>query len=68
MIHTHKFLSWLFKYHYPSLHCIYAEALMYMKTKVRNRMNVENDMRLALPSTRLQNPWSAANLQGQPSH
>ena len=43
-------------------------ALLHMKTKERNRMNVEDDMRLALSSTQPRVSRLAADVQGQPSH
>ena len=39
-----------------------------MKTKERNRMNVEDDMRLALSSTQPRISRLAADVQGQQSH
>ena len=43
-------------------------ALLHMKTKERNQMNVEEDMRLALSSTQSRISRLAADVQGQPSH
>ena len=43
-------------------------ALLHMKTKERNRMNVEEDMRLALSSTQPRISRLAVDVQGQPSH
>ena len=43
-------------------------ALLHMKTKERNRMNVEEDMRLALSSTQPRISQLAVDVQGQPSH
>ena len=43
-------------------------ALLHIKMKERNRMSVEDDMRLALSSTQPRISPLAADVQGQPSH
>ena len=43
-------------------------ALLHTKTKERNRMNVEDDMRLGLSSTQPRISRLAADVQGQQSH
>uniref|UniRef100_UPI00358FBA27 zinc finger BED domain-containing protein 5-like n=1 Tax=Myxine glutinosa TaxID=7769 RepID=UPI00358FBA27 len=43
-------------------------TLVHIKTKTRNRLDVEDDMRLALPNTPPRIPRLAAQMQPQPSH
>ena len=43
-------------------------TLLYIKTKERNKMKVEHDMRLALSNMQSEISWLAAQTKAQPSH